>query len=332
MSNDATLYDSRAASDDIGARPHACCVPTKQRLAQIDRSRAASASRPRATGGSLENMVRLEGSFHMGSEAREAFATDGEGPVRQVSLTAFYISKFAVTNEQFAEFVRKTGYRTEAERFGWSFVFRNHVPQQLRVAEMPGTPWWVRVDAADWAHPEGPDSATVPRTNHPVVHVSWNDARAWCEWAGYRLPTEAEWEFAARGGLDQKTYPWGDEFMPGGRHMCNVWQGRFPDTDLGEDGFTTVAPADSFTPNAFGLFNAVGNTWEWCADYFNPTWHIDATRTDPVGPPSGGRRLNKGGSYLCHESYCWRYRNAARIGTDPDTSTDHMGFRMVRDI
>ena len=313
-------------------RPPACCVPTKQRLAQLHTSRAASAGRPRATAGSLKNMVRLEGAFRMGSESPDAFPTDGEGPLRQVSLTAFYISKFAVTNEQFAEFVRKTGYRTEAERFGWSFVFRNHVPAPLRGAEMPGTPWWVRVDGADWAHPEGPQSSVVQRSNHPVVHVSWNDAQAWCDWAGYRLPTEAEWEFAARGGLDQKTYPWGDELMLGGRHMCNIWQGRFPDTDLGEDGFTTVAPADSFEPNGFGLFNAVGNTWEWCADYFDAAWHIDATRADPIGPPSGSRHVNKGGSYLCHESYCWRYRNAARTGTDPDTSTGHIGFRVARDL
>jgi formylglycine-generating enzyme required for sulfatase activity len=281
--------------------------------------------------GSLENMVRLEGRFWMGSEFPGAFPRDGEGPVRQVTLRPFFISKFAVTNERFAEFVRNTGYRTEAERFGWSFVFRNHVPEALRAGEMPGTPWWVRVNGADWAHPEGPNSSALDRDNHPVVHVSWNDAQAWCEWAGYRLPTEAEWEYAARGGFEQKTYPWGDELTPRGRHMCNIWQGRFPECDRGEDGFTAVAPVDSFDPNGFGLFNAVGNTWEWCADYFDPVWHIQATRADPTGPPHGIKRVNKGGSYLCHQSYCWRYRNAARTGTDPDTSTGHIGFRVVRD-
>ena len=283
-------------------------------------------------------MVRLEaGAFHMGSESPAPFPADGEGPVRRVTLGAFCIAKYAVTNEQFAEFVRKAGYRTEAERFGWSFVFRNHLAGQVGQAVppanvLPGTPWWVRVDGADWSHPEGPDSSVRTRPNHPAVHVSWNDAMAYCAWAGYRLPTEAEWEYAARGGLDQKTYPWGDDLTPEGRHMCNIWQGEFPDRDLAEDGFTTVAPVDSFQPNGFGLHNAVGNAWEWCANYFDPAWHVEATRLDPVGPPCGDTRVMKGGSYLCHESYCWRYRNAARTGTPPDSSSGHIGFRVVRDI
>jgi len=297
----------------------------------------ASADRARATAGSLDHMVRLDDArFRMGSESPEAFPADGEGPVRQVTLTAFYISKYAVANQQFAEFAHRTGYRTEAERFGWSFVFRNHVPVRQRGPAMPGAPWWVQVVGADWRHPEGPDSSILARPDHPAVHLSWNDAQAYCAWAGYRLPTEAEWEYAARGGLDQKTYPWGDELTPAGRHMCNIWQGTFPDTDLGEDGFTAVAPAGSFQPNGFGLFNTIGNTWEWCGDYFDPLWHIQATSLDPVGPPVGampfGPRVMKGGSYLCHESYCWRYRCAARTGSAPDTSTGHIGFRVVRDI
>jgi formylglycine-generating enzyme required for sulfatase activity len=237
----------------------------------------------------------------MGSEDPEAFPTDGEGPVREVSVSPFYISKFAVTNEQFVAFVRRSGYSTQAERLGWSFVFRNHVPEPQRGPAMPGAPWWVRVDLANWLHPAGPDTSAAP--HHPVVHVSWNDAQAYCAWAGYRLPTEAEWEFAARGGLDQKIYPWGDDLTAEG-HMCNIWQGVFPDTDLGEDGFTAPAPVDAFPANGFGLRNAVGNTWEWCADFFDPAWHIQATRNDPIGPPSGATRVMKGGSYLCHESYC----------------------------
>ena len=311
-----------------------CCVPSNRRLTHFALSIQSSNARPRATTGSLDNMVRLDAArFHMGSESPEAFPTDGEGPVRQVTLSPFHISRFAVTNEQFAEFARKTGYRTEAQRFGWSFVFRNHIPPPQRgPSAMPGAPWWVRVDGADWSHPEGPDTSILQRPNHPAVHISWNDAQAYCAWAGYRLPTEAEWEYAARGGLDQQTYPWGDDLTPAGRHMCNIWQGAFPGNDLGEDGFTSVAPVDTFPPNGYGLFNAVGNAWEWCADYFDPLWHIQATCIDPVGPPSGNERVMKGGSYLCHESYCRRYRNAARTGTDPGTSTGHIGFRVVRDV
>jgi sulfatase modifying factor 1 len=286
----------------------------------------------RVTSESLEDMAQIEGGpFLMGSESPAASSVDGEGPVRRVILGAFHISKYAVTNEQFLEFVRKTGYRTEAERYGWSFVFRNHVPQPVQGLSSFGTPWWIRVSGADWHHPEGVDSSLTGRLHHPVVHVSWNDAAAFCAWAGYRLPTEAEWECAARGSLDQMTYPWGNDLTPNGCHRCNIWQGTFPGVDLGEDGFTTVAPAAVFLPNGFGLYNMVGNVWEWCLDYFDPAWHIRANRVNPVGPPAGDTRVMRGGSYLCHESYCWRYRNSARTGTPPDTSTGHIGFRVVRD-
>jgi formylglycine-generating enzyme required for sulfatase activity len=263
-------------------------------------------------------MVRLDGGrFLMGSEAPEAFAVDGEGPVRKVLLDPFHISKFPVTNAQFAEFVARTGYVTEAQRWGWS---------------LPAAPWWVRVDGADWKHPEGPDQPAAERTHHPVVHVSWNDAQGYCDWAGVRLPTEAEWEFAARGGLEQKTYPWGDDYMPGGRHMCNIWQGTFPDIDLAEDGFSAPAPVDSFAPNGYGLYTVVGNVWEWCADYFDAHWRRTATPANPVGPPTGTTRVIKGGSYLCHASVCFRYRNAARTANTPDSATGNIGFRVVRDV
>jgi formylglycine-generating enzyme required for sulfatase activity len=278
-------------------------------------------------------MVLLDGGrFLMGSEAPEAFAVDGEGPVREVVLDPFHISKYPVTNAQFAEFIARTGYVTEAQRWGWSFVFRNHVPEARRGPALAATPWWVRADGADWAHPRGLDEPAEEGPHHPAVQVSWNDAQAYCDWAGVRLPTEAEWEFAARGGLEQKTYPWGDDLLPGGRHMCNIWQGTFPDTDLAEDGFSAPAPVHSFAPNGYGLHTVAGNVWEWCADYFDARWHETATRQNPVGPPAGAMRVMKGGSYLCHASFCFRYRNAARTANTPDSATGNIGFRVVRDV
>jgi len=167
--------------------------------------------------------------------------------------------------------------------------------------------------------------------DHPVVHVSWNDALAYCNWAGKRLPTEAEWEFAARGGLEQKKYAWGDELLPNGQHYANIWQGQFPNENQGLDGYKGTAPARSFPPNDYGLYNVCGNIWEWCSDWFSSTYHVHDTRENPKGIPNGTSKVIRGGSYLCHESYCNRYRVAARSSNTPDSSTGHMGFRCAKD-
>jgi formylglycine-generating enzyme required for sulfatase activity len=322
---------------NISAPPNPCCVPSKQRAALLDFSRQGSAERRRANTGSTENMIRLDGgAFLMGTDTNEGFPADGEGPVRKVALDGFYIDQYPVTNDSFAEFVRSTGYETEAQRFGWSFVFQGHLAPEQRVRSagdsVLGAEWWYKIHGADWQHPEGPDSTIQDRQHYPVVHVSWNDAEAYAAWAGKRLPTEAEWELAARGGLEQKLYPWGDELTPDGKHLCNIWQGEFPALDTAEDGYAGVAPVDAFPPNGFGLYTVTGNAWEWVSDWFHPSYHVLATRTNPVGPPQGRSKVIKGGSYLCHRSYCNRYRVAARSSNTPDSSTTNMSFRCVRDL
>ncbi|WP_235593435.1 formylglycine-generating enzyme family protein [Paenibacillus sp. 32O-W] len=272
------------------------------------------------------------GTFDMGTETAEGFPSDGEGPVRRVRVDPFYMSAYAVTNAQFKRFVDETGYVTEAERFGWSFVFHLLVSPETakRVRSVPQeVPWWYVVEGAYWAKPEGPDSDLSGRMNHPVVHISWNDAKAYCDWAGGRLPTEAEWEFAARGGLERKTYPWGDLLKPDGRHRCNIWQGKFPVKNNASDGYVGTAPVDAYEPNGYGLYNMSGNVWEWCADWFSPGYHRETSDVNPFYDCPTGRRSMRGGSYLCHRSYCNRYRVAARSSNTPDSSSGNIGFRIV---
>jgi sulfatase modifying factor 1 len=319
------------------ARTHPCCVPSKQRAVQLEVSRKASAERERATAGSTAEMIKLDGgAFLMGTESDEGFPADGEGPVREVTLDAFYMDRYPVSNQQFAEFVRHTGYKTESERFGWSFVFHKHIPpdayDRLVDRTAPGVTWWCKVNGAEWSRPEGPESSVGGREHYPVVHISWNDAAEFAKWAGKRLPTEAEWEYAARGGLEQKTYPWGDELTPDGRHLCNIWQGVFPDLDTAEDGYAGAAPVDAYPPNGYGFYTITGNVWEWSSDWFDPRFHITGTRLNPVGPAQGATKVMKGGSYLCHKSYCNRYRVAARTSNTADSATTNIGFRCARDV
>ena len=259
------------------------------------------------------------GTFRMGTDDPDGFPDDHEGPVRAVTVAGFAVDAYTVSNARFAAFVDATGYRTEAEQYGWSFVFARFVPAALRrnAARPDKTPWWLAVDGTTWRAPEGPGSGIDERLDHPVVHVSWHDAQAFCRWARRRLPTEAEWEYAARGGLDQARYPWGDELHPGGQHYCNIWQGRFPTHNSADDGYTGTAPVDAFPPNGYGLYNVAGNVWEWCQDPFD---HATTSRT------------LRGGSYLCHDSYCNRYRVAARTCNTPDSSAGNTGFRCATDL
>ena len=311
----------------------ACCSPSLP----SGRSPAAATSELEPSAMPLPPGLQLVplrgGRFRMGSEDG-IFPADGEAPVRAVTLSPFAISTHAVTNAQFAAFATATGYRTDAERAGSSFVFAGSVPPGARDAvrgAVDGIPWWAEVAGASWQAPEGPGSSIDDRGDHPVVHVSHRDAVAFCAAHGLRLPTEAEWEFAARGGLEQSRYPWGDELMPDGHWRCNVWQGSFPEHNTAEDGFAATAPVDSFAPNGHGLFNMVGNVWEWCSDWFSPRPAAGPPR-DPAGPAAGRSRVMRGGSYLCHESYCFRYRVAARSSNTPDSSTAHAGFRVVRSL
>lgn len=264
------------------------------------------------------------GEFLMGSD-HGRYPLDGESPARTVTVAPFRIDRFAVTNERFARFVHDTGYVTDAERLGWSFVFAGFLPEDHPPTRaVANAPWWRVVPGAAWHAPAGPGTSVRDRGDHPVVHVSWQDARAFAAWAGGRLPTEAEWEYAARGGLAGQPFPWGDELTPGGRHMCNVWQGDFPVLDTGEDGYRGTAPVDAYEPNGFGLHCVVGNVWELTAD----AWSLPGSSCcAPATSPDA--RVIKGGSYLCHASYCERYRVSARTATTVDSSTGHMGFRLA---
>lgn len=322
-----------------------CCAPTgprpslrpdaPTRVDPVPRVRAgAAAGRPR------RQVLVPGGRFVMGDHFDEGYPDDGELPLHEVRLHPFLMDECAVTNAQFATFCKQTGYVTEAEQVGVSPVF--HLAVEAAPADvlhrLDTTPWWLAVRGADWRHPAGPRSSITEVQNHPVVHVSWNDATAYSEWAGARLPTEAEWEYAARGGLEGARFPWGDELTPRARWNLNVWQGAFPTHNTLEDGYLTTAPVRAFRPNSYGLRQMVGNVWEWCSDVFDPRWYRISGVDDPLGPgsgqgPDGGTwRVMRGGSYLCHDSYCYRYRVSARSANTTDSATANLGFRCVRDV
>jgi len=289
---------------------------------------------PNAARRSIDGMVRLDGgSFWMGSDGREGVpADDEEGPVHHVRVKPFWIDRTCVSNAEFSAFVADTDYRTEAENAGWSFVFYQLLPDDFPPTRpVACAPWWRHVRGASWRHPEGTHSSLAGRMDHPVVHVTWHDAIAYAQWNGKRLPTEAEWEYAARGGLSKRIYPWGDELAPDGEERCNVWQGHFAIDRMCRGDCAGTAPVASFLPNGYGLYNMAGNVWEWCGDWFSPTGYLNARHVDPRGPLSGHERVIRGGSYLCHDAYCHRYRVAARSHSTPDRATGHIGFRCARD-
>ncbi|HEV7414844.1 MAG TPA: formylglycine-generating enzyme family protein [Tianweitania sediminis] len=281
--------------------------------------------------GLAEGVVWLQGGRSYCGTPRVLIKGDGEH-VRPTNVRPFGIERFAVTNQRFATFVEDTGYCSDAEVFGWSFVFKDALEPSRRRAEtqVAGVPWWHRVDGACWNSPAGPGSSIAEIMHHPVTHVGCRDAQAFAAWAGGRLLTEAEWEFAARGG-ENVVYPWGNEDPTDGAPRCNIWQGRFPERNDSTDGYAATAPVDAFDPNGIGLYNMSGNVWEWCADAFRVKSISAAGRTRDAAAVRDGEYLLKGGSYLCHRSYCHRYRIAARMGRSPDTTTSHIGFRIGYD-
>ena len=333
--------------------PASCCSPgrpndvpstsptTTPSAAHASAGKAALVSQLAATAASQLSMIGFSAAeFRMGSENPQAYPEDGEGPVRPACVEAFAISPTTVTVAEFARFVQATGHRTDAERHGDSLVFQGLLTPELREAApapVPSTPWWRQIPGAAWFAPEGPGSTALGREDHPVTQVSLRDAQAYADWVGARLPSETEWEYAARGGLDQQPYPWGGDRDPDGTRRMNIFPGEFP---AGVPGQMGTRPAESFEPNGYGLYNTTGNVWEWTASAF--------TRVAAVGPEVSARvsagsgsgsgwpgaepvvdPVMRGGSYMCHRSYCRRYRTSARTSASADTSLGHTGFRLA---
>lgn len=341
-------HEHRTSWDGHLTPSASCCAPGHAPSTGADRALATAAatgsSRPASSEGSHRERVSVttpasrppgmvlipSGEFLMGNGRGDGYPQDGETPVHRVRVDPFWLDATAVSNDRFAAFVTATGYVTDAERFDWSFVFAGFLPGGTLQTRAAAAPWWRQVFGATWRHPEGPDSDLRARGDHPVVHISWHDAQAFYAWSGTRLPAEAEWELAARGGLSGRRYPWGDELNPGGKHRMNVWQGKFPTKDTAADGHHGPAPVGAFVSNAFGLFNMTGNVWEWCQDWFDAAYYAVSPEATPTGPDTGTHRVMRGGSYLCHRSYCQRYRVDARSSNTPDSSIGNLGFRCAR--
>ncbi len=303
------------------------------------------------------------GEFTMGCDRQYASLcqlpglTSDTAPLQRVRVGGYWMDATEVTNAQFAAFVKATGYVTIAERTPTKEEFPTAPPENLVAGSIVFNPppeavdlgnyfqWWAWIPGTNWRHPLGPDSSIEGMDDSPVVHIAYPDALAYAAWAGKRLPTEAEWEFAARGGLDQKLFAWGDELTPNGTFMANTFQGQFPTSDTGADGFKGIAPVRQYQPNGYGLYDMTGNVWEWCSDWYRPdTYALRATAGDsvivnPKGPadsfdpaePGVQKRVHRGGSFLCSDQYCSRYIMGTRGKGEPSTGTNHLGFRCVKD-
>lgn len=350
---------SNVAQPATPAKKALCCESNiPKRFASLE-TRLVNAVKLNAAG-SHKGMVWIKsGSFMMGADNKQA--SSDEYPKHKVTVNGFWMDVTEVTNAGFARFVIATHYVTTAERKpDWnelkkqvasgtpkpddsllvaaSLVFD---PPKTAVDLNDYTQWWTWKKGADWKHPHGPGSNIKGKENYPVVHISWYDAVAYCKWAGKRLPTEAEWEWAARGGLQNKIYPWGDEPVDQGKVKANTWQGHFPDHNTLRDKFYGLAPVRSFEPNGYGLYDIAGNAWEWCADYYNNQYYqtIAKGASNPQGPsnsydpeePYAKKRVIRGGSFLCNDSYCSGYRVARRMKSTEDSGMEHVGFRCVQD-
>jgi len=355
------LEKSEQAIASVHPKKAICCESNiPKRFASFETTKTASLEYTEAKGNNHAGMVWIKpGTFGMGGDNKQA-APD-EYPKHKVRVNGFWMDATEVTNAQFAEFVKATGYITTAERKPDWNELKKQVP--------PGTPkpddsvlvaaslvfdppnhevqlndysqWWAWKKGANWRHPHGPGSNLKGKENYPVVHVSWFDAVAYCKWAGKRLPTEAEWEWAARGGLQNKIYPWGDEPVDEGKVKANTWQGHFPNSNTLRDKFYGLAPVASFAPNGYRLFDMAGNAWEWCADYYHSDYYQTVANgaINPKGPanshdpdePFAKKRVIRGGSFLCNDSYCSGYRVARRMKSTEDSGMEHVGFRCIRD-
>jgi len=308
----------------IVENPGSCCLPAQD----TDINRDGCLQVNAGEGQARDKFISLAGGwFRMGADDGP-HPEDGEGPAREVFVDPFALAATAVTFDAFSDFVSSTGYRTLAERIGTSFVFFSFCDRDTRFPAPEQAPWWRHVPGACWHAPNGPEISAKAQGDHPVTHIAREDALAYCRWSGTRLPTEAEWEFAARGPLIAKPFPWGDALEQDSIHRSNVWQGTFPTANSGEDGYKGTAPVEAFGPQGFGLFNMTGNVWEWVMDRFT-TLHSPRPVRNPKGPLNGSTCVTKGGSYLCHASYCARYRTSSRQSLGDDATTGNLGFRVA---